>query len=256
MNRMWLFLFCFCSILGGPVFSQESNEAIEPKVEGPDTIDLLKAGNLNAWKVPSSRWHVEENCIVGNTLSKQTEVPEWLYTKQRFADFVFTCELNLTGDNHRNTGIYYRVNPFVFKGHRDEEDEAVEDEDWTPFEAPSGYEFDAAFHDPSEENYWGSLGDWYKRQHLRIFANQTVINRVYQPEKWNRLTLRARRNRLEYWVNGIKVLDYVDRDPSASREGMIGLQIHDGSRMEVRYKNIRVLPIETQVEVRQGDQEQ
>ena len=38
------------------------------------------------------------------------ETPEWLYTKQEFTDFEFTCEMRLTGDKQRNTGIYYHVN--------------------------------------------------------------------------------------------------------------------------------------------------
>jgi len=54
---------------------------------------------------------------------------------------------------------------------------------------------------------------------------------------------RARGNRLEYWINGTKVMDYLDHDPKASRRGLIGFQIHDGSVMKVAYRNIRVLPL-------------
>ena len=58
------------------------------------------------------------------------------------------------------------------------------------------------------------------------------------------MTIRAHGNRLEYWMNGIKVMDYLDNDPKGSSEGIIGLQIHDGSIMKVEYRNIRVLPLE------------
>jgi hypothetical protein len=57
------------------------------------------------------------------------------------------------------------------------------------------------------------------------------------------MTMRVRGNRLEYWINGIKIMDYQDPDPKGSREGVIGFQMHDGSVMKIEYRNIRVLPL-------------
>lgn len=223
-------------------FSQDTNEANEPTIDGPGVIGLLEGGTLDAWKVPSAHWYLDEEIIVGHTEGQLIETPEWLYTKQGFSDFAFTCEMKLSGDNHRNTGIYYRVKIILFQGHQDNTDN--ENDKMKPFEAPSGYEFDAAFYKPTMTNFRGSLGDWYARPSLRIFPDPAVIDQAYQPEKWNRMTIRARGNRLEYWMNGIKVMDYLDHDPEGSREGIIGFQIHDGSVMKVEYRNIRVLPLE------------
>jgi len=55
------------------------------------------------------------------------------------------------------------------------------------------------------------------------------------------MTIRARASRLEYWINGIKVMAYLDDDPKASREGLIDFQIHNGSVMKVEYRNIRII---------------
>lgn len=242
-----LFPIILCGFLALPGIShaQEMNEAIEPAVTGPQALDLLESGTLDAWRIPSDRWHLEDGVIVGSTGSVELETPEWLYTKQSFSDFEFTCELRLTGDNHRNTGIYYRVNTIQFKGHWDEEDEEDLEEmkDWEGFEAPSGYEMDAAYQEPGEEDYTGSLGDWYKRPSLRIFVDQSIIKHAFKADDWNRMTLRAKGNRLEYWINGIKVMDYIDPDPKGSKEGIIGFQIHDGAVMKVEYRNVRVLPL-------------
>ena len=221
-----LFLLA-CSFLMMPclVFSQTINEATEPSVNGASVIDLLKGGELQAWKLPSARWQLKEGSIVGETGTQSLSTPEWIYTKQAFSDFEFTCELKLTGDNHRNTGIYYRVKPISYRGR---------------FEAPSGYEFDAA---ATGDKLTGSVGDWYVRPSLRISADSTIINQIYNSDNWNRMTIRARGNRLEYWINGIKVMDYRDEDPKGSREGVIGFQMHDGSVMKIEYRNIRVLPL-------------
>lgn len=232
MKHLLFIIICSCLMMSGPAFSQENNEATEPAVKGPGTIDLLDGGTLDAWKVPSTRWYIDDESIVAHTGEEKLEIPEWLYTKQGFSDFEFTCELKLSGDNKRNTGIYYRVHTFIFEGKQGNKS----------FEAPSGYEFDAAYHTPGKKNFWGSLGDWYARKTLRIYPDPALINQVYKPEEWNRMTIRARENRLEYWINGIKVMDFLDKDPKASREGVIGFQIHDGAVMQVEYRNIHVLP--------------
>jgi len=226
LMKLIFFLFLSsCLLIPRIVFSQVTNEAAEPSVKGPGVIDLLAGSKLDAWKVPSSHWHLEAGSIVGETGTEKLSTPEWLYTKQRFNNFEFTCELKLTGDNRRNTGIYYRVNTFQFRN---------------SFEAPSGYEFDAA---ATGDKLTGSVGDWYARPSLRISADSNVINKIYNSDNWNRMTIRARGNRLEYWINGIKIMDYQDPDPKGSLEGVIGFQMHDGSVMKIEYRNIRVLPI-------------
>ncbi|WP_175288762.1 3-keto-disaccharide hydrolase [Flagellimonas eckloniae] len=222
-----------CFMISQLSFSQNTNEVIEPEVAGNRVIDLLEGGTLDAWKVPSTNWKIQNESIIGSTGEEKLEIPEWLYTKQRFRDFEFTCEMRLSGDRRRNTGIYYRVHPFLFKSQNGKKS----------YMAPSGYEFDAAFHHPDGKNFRGTLGDWYARPSLRIFPDKDIINKAYKTDEWNRMTLRAHGNRLEYWINGFKVMDYTDTDPKASQEGIIGFQIHDGSVMTVEYRNIRVLPL-------------
>jgi len=214
-------------------FTQQVNEVIEPKVEDSEVIDLLEGSTLEAWEAPSKHWRLEDGKIVGDTGKKALKAPEWIYTNQKFGDFEFTCEMKLTGDTHRNTGVYFRVKPFLFKEKKGNKS----------YEAASGYEFDVAFHNPGKTNFRGTLGDWYARPSLRIFPDNMIINDVYKSEEWNRLTIRARGNRIEYWINGIKIMDFVDEDPNASQNGIIGFQIHNGSVMKVSYRNIRVLPL-------------
>lgn len=237
INSVLGLLACAFLTMPSRALSQTANDAIEPSVNGPGTIDLLAGGKLDAWTVPSAHWAVEAGSIVGQTGTAKLEQPEWLYTKQRFGDFEFTCELRLTGDDSRNSGIYYRAKVFVFQGH------GASKGNRKPFEAPSGYEFDAAFNAPGKTKFNGTLGDWYARPGLRIFPDPAIMEQAFQNEQWNRMTLRARGNRLEHWLNGIKIMDYVDSDPQGSREGLIGFQMHNGAVMKVEYRNIRVLPL-------------
>ena len=42
------------------------------------------------------------------------------------------------------------------------------------------------------------------------------------------------------WVNGLKTVDYHEKEDSISRRGVIGLQIHGGAPAEAGYRNIRI----------------
>ena len=217
-------------------FSQQyTNEALEPKLQEPGVINLLNGDTLNAWKVPSNHWYFEEESLIGNTGNEALNISEWIHTNQQFSDFEFTCEMMLTGDKRRNTGIYFRISMFDFKAKRANKS----------YKAASGYEFDAAFHNPEKRDFRGSLGDWFARPSLRVFPDHNIIKEVYKPEEWNRLTIRAQGNRIEYWINGIKIMDYKDEDPEASRKGFIGFQLHSGTVMKVKYRNIRILSLKT-----------
>ena len=225
MKYKLFLLVCSSLMMSCLAFSQDVNEATEPAVKGTGVIDLLAGGKLDAWKLPSAHWRLEGESIVGETGGAKLTAPEWAYTNQRFGNFEFTCEMRLTGDSHRNTGIYYRANIISFRGR---------------YEAPSGYEFDAA---ATGDKLTGSVGDWYVRPSLRISADSAIINQIYNSDNWNRMTLRARGNRFEYWINGIKIMDFQDPDPKGSREGIIGFQMHDGVVMKVEYRNIRARPL-------------
>lgn len=217
-----------CFIFTNTVNAQQKNDAVEPLFKGDDVIKLIKNDTLDNWQVPSDYWSIKNGVIIGDTKGKKLDAAQWLYTKQSFIDFEFSTELKLSGDNRRNTGIYYRVKTFLFTNARGTKS----------YQAPSGYEFDAAFYNKGTRNDRGALADWYARRNLRVLPDQTIINQVFKTDEWNRMTIRARGNRLEYWINGIKVMDYLDQDPKASRDGFIGFQLHNGSVMKVEYRHI------------------
>ena len=220
---------CGSLVLPSIISAGDSPEAQEPLVEGAGVIELIDADTLEGWKVPSECWTTEEGVIIGDTGLEPIPVPEWLYTEQSFADFILSSEFRLTGSKKPNSGIYYRVKPVQYQW-----------KEHTPiYEAATGYEYDVV---PGK--FCASLGDWYARPKLRVFADLKTIQHVYKEEGWNRATLRARGNRFEYWLNGVKLLDYIDEDPEGSREGIIGLQIHNNAVMKVEYRYLRVLPIE------------
>jgi len=216
--------------LSSSIFAAEVlNEAAEPELKGDQVIHLIAANTLKGWKVPSDRWTIADGVIAGDTKGEKLKTPEWLYTQQSFSDFIFSAEVKLSNGAKANSGIYFRAKPFSFEWRKS----------GISYEAPSGYEYDAA----SAGKHNGSLGDWYARPSLRIYPDPALLKLVFKKEDWNRMTIRARGNRIEYWLNGAKIMDYVDLDPKRSHEGLIGLQMHDKLEMKVELRKAVILPL-------------
>ena len=227
MKKSLVALVNFLALASCLLWAQPGNEALEPKVEGTDVVTLITGDTFEGWRVPSKRWSVADGIITGDTEGQKLKEPEWIYSEQSFSDFILTVEVRLSGGPKGNSGLYFRVQPFLFQRGKH-----------GPFEAPSGYEFDIA----TDHNN-GTLGDWYARPSLRVKPDPDVMKDSYRPEDWNRLTIRARESRFEYWLNGDKIMDFTDPDPKGSREGVIALQIHDRLAMKIEMRKASLLPL-------------
>jgi hypothetical protein len=63
--------------------------------------------------------------------------------------------------------------------------------------------------------------------------------KALKPCDWNDLLLSAHTNHIVTTMNGVKTVDFTD--PSFQfTEGVIGLQIHTGGRVKVRWKDLYV----------------
>ncbi|MGJ8725205.1 MAG: 3-keto-disaccharide hydrolase [Roseibacillus sp.] len=227
MRNLLFILLSFLTLSFGLLCAQPSNEALEPKVEGADVITLIEGGTFEGWRVPSDRWSITGGVITGDTQGEKLKEPEWIFTQQSFGDFILTVEVRLSGGPRGNSGLYFRAQPITFQRGKH-----------GPFEAPSGYEFDIA-----KDHNNGTLGDWYARPSLRIKPDSNLMKDIYRAEDWNRLTIRARGPRFEYWLNGRKIMDFTDPDPKGSREGLIALQIHDRLAMKIELRNATLLAL-------------
>ncbi len=81
-------------------------------------------------------------------------------------------------------------------------------------------------------------GAGQKRVTRRLFEDAGASSH-YAPRDWNEYLIRAQSDRLEHWVNGVKTLEFTDRDAHhRSAEGLLALQIHAGPPMRVEFKDI------------------
>ncbi|MBK6941653.1 MAG: DUF1080 domain-containing protein [Planctomycetes bacterium] len=200
---------------------------------------LFDGHSLRGWSGDPSHWSVEDGTIVGRSTPERPLVRNtFLIHEDVFGDFELRLRYRIQGGN---SGIQYRSR------------------DRGAFEV-SGYQADIE----AGPNYTGIL---YEEQGRGIMAmrgeavefgadgDRIVGLRLGDAAKlqtfirrgdWNDYVVTARGNRLTHRINGVTVVDVVDRDPKhRARAGHLALQLHQGPPMEVRFADLRIRTFES-----------
>ena len=218
--RNWgLIVICFlCSI---SVLA--TDKMVTEKQVPSDTISLFNGVNLDGWSGKKDNWFVRDGMIVGSTNGKILDDFSWIVTDKQYRDFELSFWVKLLGDENRNSGIYYRGK-------------------WNEEEFVVGYEFDIGGWGDDDELWWGELHDPFGRD-IWIGPGKDIIAQTYKPEEWNRVVIKAEGSRIQHWLNGTKMVDWIDEDPTIQKEGFIGLQMHSETAFEVYFKDIQLVQI-------------
>ena len=89
-------------------------------------------------------------------------------------------------------------------------------------------------------SYWGSLYDESRRNKTLIAPPAKLIEEILKPNDWNDYEIRAEGPRIRLAINGRQTIDDTETDPSIPRDGLIGLQVHGGGKVEAWYKDITI----------------
>lgn len=179
-------------------------------------VSIVPGENLEGWRMlwpEDGRWYLEGGVLIGAEVERNS----WLFTKKDFRDFVlrfdFRCPLGANG------GVIYRY-------------------PWPPDtgERPGGPMARAAetqiiFNDVEEP---GAM-------HGRI----TVKKEISKPGEWNKYELYCYDDRIQVFINDVKVTDWHN---AVAREGRIGLQsLGADSIMSYRNIEIKEMPVDFQL---------
>ncbi|MCM2374739.1 3-keto-disaccharide hydrolase [Aporhodopirellula aestuarii] len=71
-----------------------------------------------------------------------------------------------------------------------------------------------------------------------VLPDATSPPPVFPAEQWHRYHVIVRGNHHQHWIDNVLTADHLDLDPKGRRlSGKIGVQVHVGPAMEVRYRN-------------------
>ncbi|MCM2373355.1 3-keto-disaccharide hydrolase [Aporhodopirellula aestuarii] len=184
--------------------------------------DIFNGTDLSGWtpRGGTCSFEVIEGEIVGTCVPGSQST--YLSTdKDDYTDFVFTCEMKWEVDG--NSGVMFRA------------------------QAKPGSKGEVVFGPQAEmegitgDRYWSggiygqSCGGYFYPLWLK---EHEPARQALDRSGWNRLTIRAKGNVVQTWVNGVPAAHWEDDGTYPS--GFFGLQIHKGAKGKVRFKNIRV----------------
>ena len=169
--------------------------------------------DLTGWVGDAKLWSVENGEIVGKTsgLAKN----EFLISELSVGDFRLALDVRLVGDEG-NSGIQIRSQPLAGGEMK-------------------GYQADIG------PGWWGKLYEENGRALLEPKGGEQFVKKG----EWNHYEIVAAGSRVRTWINGNLCVDR--DDPEGARRGVIAVQLHSGGKTEVRYKNLKLTLISSQV---------
>ncbi len=179
-------------------------------------VPLFNGKNLDGWTGDPRLWKVEDGEIVGSTDGVKIDHNTFLMTKKEYGDFILRVKVKLR--NH-NSGIQFRSEQL-------------------PDYVAAGYQADVA-----EKTYFGMLYEEKKRGIMDYWKamspeEQAKIETYVKQGDWNQYEITCEGDHVKLVLNGHTTCDIVD--PEGAKKGIIGLQLHAGPEMEVRFKDIEI----------------
>lgn len=203
-----------------------------------DAIRPFNGKTLEGWDGDKSYWSVEDGQIVGRS-TPEHPLPKSTYlvwTGNMPGDFDLRCKVKLQGGN---SGIQYRSRRV-----QGQADMAGFQADLDANDSYTGVLYEGLGRElmsaRGEQVEWSPAG----KRVVAQFAPDATLRAAIRRDDWNDYRIEARGTRVRHWINGTLMSDVTDGDASRFRSnGQMGLQLHQGAPMEVRFKDFQVRPL-------------
>lgn len=181
-----------------------------------ETRDLFNGKDLDGWvNHGEEKWYVENGELICESGAKADY--GYLSTKDFYDNFELSLDFKQDADG--NSGVFIRstVDGTIVSG-------------WQVEVAPPG-------------KHTGGIYESYGRNWL--IKPEPEKEKVLKMGEWNTLKIRVNGSNVTTWLNGVEMVRLQD-DIIGKGKGAIALQIHDGGGIKVRWRNIKLTPLEVQ----------
>ena len=180
-------------------------------------LPLFNGKDLSGWKRNGDeKWVAEQGTILGESTAKKYG---YLTTEKSHRDF--DLRLKFKAEAAGNSGLFFHAR---ITGNDPQHGPDIE-----------GMQVEV---DPSVGKHTGGLYESGGRGWVIMPTPEG--ERVLKPGEWNDLEASVRGNHIVIHLNGVKVTDYSDASPKFT-DGVIGLQIHTGGGVKMRWKDIYIM---------------
>jgi len=179
-------------------------------------VPLFNGKDLAGWKKNGEeKWIVEQGTILCESTANRYG---YLTTEKTYRDF--DLRLKFKGEAAGNSGVFFHARITGIDPQHGPDIEGIQVEV-----------------DPNVGKHTGGLYESGVRGWVMMPAAQG--EQALKPGEWNDLEVSVRGNHIVTQLNGVKVADYTDTSPRFT-DGVIGLQIHTGGGVRMRWKEIYI----------------
>ena len=179
-----------------------------------DWVSLFNEKDLTGWKKNGEeKWVVERGTILCESAANKYG---YLTTEKTYRDF--DLRLKFKGEAAGNSGVFLHAR---ITGIDSEHGPDIE-----------GMQVEV---DPSVGKHTGGLYESGGRGWVKMPTAEG--EQALKPGEWNDLDVSMHGNHIVTQLNGVKIVDFTDPAPKFT-DGVIGLQIHTGGGVKMRWKDI------------------
>ena len=179
-----------------------------------ESISLFNGENLDGWvNHGEEKWFVEDGELICESGPKGEY--GYLSTDKFYKDFELTLEFKQEADG--NSGVFIRS---TFEGTK-----------------VSGWQVEVA--PPGKDT--GGIYESYGRGWL--IKPDPEKDKALKMGEWNTMKIRVEGPKVTSWLNGVQMV-HLEDEKIGEGEGAIALQIHDGGGIRVKWRNIKLVPLD------------
>ncbi len=185
------------------------------EVRAGDAITIFDGKTLTGWEGNTDTWRVEDGAIVGGRMERKQPHNDFLATTREFENFELRVQYKVEGTNgFVNGGVQFRSQ------------RVPNNVEVSGYQADLGADTD------------GNLYDESRRNRNLVEATKEMREKTLKPGDWNDYRIRADGPHIQLWLNGVKTVDYTEKEENIAQRGIIALQIHGGAYTKDHYRNL------------------
>jgi hypothetical protein len=184
-----------------------------------EPVPLFDGKTFAGWEGDTEKtWKIVEGAFTAGSLDRQQEKNDFLATTKSYGNFELTLEVKIAGtEGFVNGGIQ-------FWSERLKNSNEVRG-----FQADFGSGYDGALCDESRRS---------GRDIVR--PPKEIHDKALKKDEWNVYRIRAEWPRIQLWLNGVKTIDYTEKDAQIPRRGIFAVQIHGGAKTQIWYRKLMI----------------
>jgi len=208
---------------------------------------IFNGKDLTGWEGSPEYWSVKDGCLTGNTDGTLKYNRFIIWRGGTLKNFDLRVQVKVTSGG--NSGLNYRSK------HRPDLGEAV----------VTGYQCDVVANNP---DYNGMLYEERGRRILAHTGEKVVIDgegqpwvvekipvKEFKPGEWHDFRVLVQGNHHQHWIDNHPTVDVIDLDEkNRALEGILGVQVHVGPKMEIQYRNFFVKHLPDNLPIIKPDQ--